>query len=181
MIGDMIKGAGSRAFSGGIKGAVYGVAGGFILGAVGNIFGDNMSTTRLVTWKDRNGVTKRFSDLETLEAFDIYRDLMVLFEARCCDSEAFNDSCRHIQSVIYLHKRFLDTEKAEMMDARKITDKSILATKSMNALLISCRTNLYPDSDKVEESMMHIHLAFDEIINNVRKSSQDALPDLGVS
>lgn len=179
MIANMLKGAGSRAFAGGIRGAFYGVAGGFLLGAVGNVIGDNMSTTRVVTWTNRSGSVKRFTDLETLEAFDIYRDLMVLHEARLCDEEAFNDTCRHIQSVIFLYKRFLDTEKAGMMDARKITDKSILATKSMNALLISCRAKHYPDSDKVEESMMHIHLAFDEIIHSVRKSSEDVLPDIG--
>lgn len=178
MIGQIMRGASQRAFSGGLRGAFYGVAGGFFLGAIGNVLGDNMSTTRVVTWVDRNGVAKRFTDLETLEAFDIYRDLMVLYEGRLCDAEAFNDSCRHIQSVIFLYKRFLDTKKAGMMDARKITDKSILATKSMNALLISCRTKHYPESDKVEESMMHIHLAFDEIIHSVRKSSEHVLPDL---
>ena len=174
----MMKGAGVRALYGGLRGAAYGIAGGFMLGAVGNVIGDNMSTTRVVTWRDRNGTLKRFTDLDTLEAFDIYRDLMVLHEARLCDEEAFNDSCRHIQSVIFLYKRFLDMEEAGIMDARKITDKSILSTKSMNALLISCRTKHYPDSDKVEESMMHIHLAFDEIIHSVRKSSENVLPDL---
>jgi len=178
MISGLLKGTGKRALSGGAKGAIYGIAGGFFLGAVGNVLGDNMSTTKLVTWTDRNGVVKRFTDLDTLEAFDIYRDLMVLYDARMCDTEAFNDSCRHIQSVIFLYKRFLATEEAGMMDARKITNKSILATKSMNALLISSRTKHYPESESVEESMMHIHLAFDEIIHNVRKSSEDALPDI---
>lgn len=178
MFGNLLKGAGSRAFSGGIKGAFYGVAGGFLLGAIGNVFGDGMSTTKLVTWEDRFGNTKRFTNLEILESFDIYRDLMVLYEARECDMEAFNDTCRHIQSVIYLYKRFLDTEEAGIMDARKITDKSILSTKSMNALLISCRTKSYPDSDDVDQSMMNIHLVFDEIIHSVRKSSENVLPDI---
>ena len=178
MIRDMVRGMGKKAMFGGLRGAVYGVAGGFVLGAVGNVFGDSMSTTKMLTWIDRNGNTKRFTDLETLEAFDIYRDLMVLYEARECDIEAFNDSCRHIQSVVFLNKRFLDTEKAGIMDASRIKDKSILATKSMNALLISCRTKNYPDSDRVEESMMHIHLVFEEIIHNVRKSSEDVLPKL---
>lgn len=178
MIGNMIRGMGKKVVAGGLRGAVYGVAGGFVLGAVGNVFGDSMSTTRMLTWTDRNGNTKRFTGLETLESFDIYRDLMVLYDARECDIEAFNDSCRHIQSVVFLNKRFLDTEKSGIMDANRIKDKSILATKSMNALLISCRTKNYPDSDRVDESMMHIHLAFEEIIHNVRKSSEDVLPEL---
>ncbi len=178
MIGNMIRGVGKKAVFGGLRGAVYGVAGGFVLGAVGNVFGEGMSTAKILTWTDRNGRTKRFTDLETLEAFDIYRDLMVLYEARECDPEAFNDSCRHIQSVVFLNKRFVDTDNAGIMDATRIKDKSILATKSMNALLISCRTKNYPDSERVEESMMHVHLLFEEIIHNVRKSSEDVLPEL---
>lgn len=178
MIGNMVKGIGKKAIYGGLRGAIYGVAGGFVLGAVGNVFGESMSTTRILTWTDRNRNTKRFTDLDTLESFDIYRDLMVLYEARECDIEAFNDSCRHIQSVVFLNKRFLDTETAGIMDASRIKDKSILATKSMNALLISCRTKNYPDQDKVEESMMHIHLVFEELIHNIRKSSEDVLPEL---
>ena len=178
MIGNMIKGMGKKAMFGGLRGAVYGVAGGFVLGAVGNVFGDSMSTTRMLTWTDRNGNTKRFTDLETLESFDIYRDLMVLYEARECDVEAFNDSCRHIQSVVFLNKRFVETDEAGIMDASRIKNKSILATKSMDALLISCRTKNYPDSEDVNKSMMNIHLVFEEIIHNVRKSSENVLPEL---
>ncbi len=178
MISRVIRGAGSRALVGGLRGAAFGVAGGFLLGAVGHVLGDGMSTARVVTWADRSGRAKRFTDLEALESFDIYRDLMVLFEARSCDAEAFNDSCRHIQSVVFLFKRFQQAGAAGIMDARRITDKSILATKSMDALLVSCRSKSHPESDRVEESMMRIHLAFDEIIHGVRKSSEDVLPDL---
>ena len=174
----MMKGMGSRALSGGLRGALYGIAGGFIMGTIGNVFGESMSTKRVITWENTRGETKRFTDLETLEAFDIYRDLTTLHDSSICDKEAFNDACRHIQSVVYLYKRFLDTKEAGMMDHRKITNYSIMATKSMNALLISCRADKYPESDKVEESMMHIHLAFDEIIHAVRKSSMDVLPEL---
>ena len=176
----MLKNAGSRALSGGVRGSLFGIAGGFLLGAVGNVFSDGLSTIDLVTWKDGQGKTKKFSDLHVLESFDIYKDILTLHNARECDTEAFNDSCRHIQSVIYLYKRFLDKGETvvSMMDTRKITNYSIMATKSMNALLISCRVKHYPESSAVEQSMMHIHLTFEEIINGVRHVSKDALPEL---
>ena len=130
--------------------------------------------------REQKGNTKKFSDLDVLESFDIYKDLVALNNARQCDTEAFNDSCRHIQSVIYLYKRFLDRGErgVSIMDGRKITNYSIMATKSMNALLISCRAKHYPDSSVVDQSMMHIHLTFEEIINGVRHVSKDALPDI---
>jgi hypothetical protein len=175
----MFQNIGSRAFSGGARGALFGIAGGFVLGAVGKVFSDGLSTVDVVTWKDSRGQTKKFSDLDVLESFDIYKDLVDLNNARLCDTEAFNDACRHIQSVVYLYKRFLDNgEQASIMDSRKITNYSIMATKSMNALLISCRAKNYPESSTVEESMMHIHLTFEEIINGVRHVSKDVLPKL---
>lgn len=176
----MLKYAGSRAFSGGARGALFGIAGGFLLGAVGNVFSDGLSTVDVVTWKDRAGNTKKFTDLDVLESFDIYKDLLALHNARECDEEAFSDACRHIQSVIFLYRRFLG-DKAKgvsIMDSRKITNYSIMATKSMNALLISCRAKNFPESSGVEESMMHIHLTFEEIINGVRHVSKDALPEI---
>ncbi len=176
----MLKSVGSRALGGGIRGSLFGVAGGFILGAIGNVFSDGLSTVDLITWKDRHGKPKKFTDLEELESFDIYKDLLALYNARDCDTEAFNDSCRHIQSVVYLYKRFLaeGEEHASIMNTRKITNYSIMATKSMNALLIACRAKDYPQSSDVEQSMMHIHLAFEEIINGVRAMSKDVLPHL---
>lgn len=175
----MFKNVGSKAFSGGARGALFGVMGGFVLGAVGNVFSDGLSTVDVVTWKGRHGTIKTFSDLDVLESFDIYKDLLAIHSARECDMEAFNDACRHIQSVIYLYKRFLDKgeEAASFMDSRKITNYSIMATKSMNALLISCRAKNYPESSDVEKSMMHIHLTFEEIINGVRHGSRDILPE----
>lgn len=175
----MFMNIGSKAFSGGARGALFGIAGGFLLGAVGNVFSDGLSTVDVVTWKDQKGNTKKFSDLDVLESFDIYKDLVALNNARQCGTEAFNDACRHIQSVVYLYKRFLDEgEAASIMESRKLTNYSIMATKSMNALLISCRAKNYPESSDVEESMMHIHLTFEEIINGVRHVSKDVLPDL---
>lgn len=176
----MFKNIGSRALSGGVRGCLFGLAGGFVLGAVGNVFSDGLSTVDMVTWKNRRGDTKTFSDLDVLESFDIYKDLLALHNAKECDTEAFNDACRHIQSVIYLYKRFLDKGDASVsiMDTRKITNYSIMATKSMNALLISCRAKNYPESSDVEQSMMHIHLTFEEIIHGVRHVSKDVLPDL---
>ena len=67
----MLKNIGSRAVSGGVRGSLFGIAGGFILGAVGNIFSDGLSTVDLVTWKDGQGKTKKFSGLDVLESFDI--------------------------------------------------------------------------------------------------------------
>ncbi|CAM9090378.1 unnamed protein product [Ectocarpus sp. 12 AP-2014] len=176
----MFKSAGSRVFSGGARGALFGIAGGFILGAVGNVFSDGLSTVDVLTWKDRAGKTKKFADLEVLESFDIYKDLLELHSARECDEEAFCDACRHIQSVIYLYKRFLvdKTRTVSIMESRKITNYSIMATKSMNALLISCRAKNYPQSSDVEKSMMHIHLTFEDIINGVRHNSKDLLPEM---
>lgn len=176
----MLKKVGAKAISGGVRGSLFGIAGGFILGAIGNVFSDGLSTVDLVTWKDANDKTKKFSDLDVLESFDIYKDILALHNARECNAEAFNDSCRHIQSVVYLYKRFLDRGEAvvSIMHTRKITNYSIMATKSMNALLISCRAKHYPESPAVEESMMHIHLTFEEIINGVRHESKDVLPQI---
>ena len=176
----MLKNMGSNAFRGGARGALFGIMGGFVLGAVGNVFSDGLSTVDAVTWEDRKGNVKKFSGLDVLESFDIYKDLLALHNARECDTEAFNDACRHIQSVIYLYRRFLDNKKADIniMESRKITNYSIMATKSMNALLISCRAKNYPESSAVEASMMHVHLTFEEIIDGVRHDSKDVLPDL---
>ena len=178
MIKTMARDAGKRAISGGMRGAFYGIAGGFVMGAIGNVFGEKMSTVNVINWTDRNGKTKKFSGLEAMEVFDIYKDLTTLQSARECDIEAFNDSCRHLQSVIFLYNRFLETDESGIMDARKITTYSILATKSMNALLVSARAKKYPESDDVENSMMNIHLAFEEIIYNVRQHSKDILPEV---
>lgn len=178
----MIRRAGARAISGGTKGALFGLAGGFMLGVVGNVFSTGLlPTEKVITWKDRQGKTKKFTNLETLESFDIYRDLGALSNARECDAEAFNDACRHIQSVIYLYNRFQEKRDAGVMDHRRLTNYAIMATKSMNALLVSCRAKSYPESSKVQESMMNIHLTFEEAINSVRHTSKDALPDLSRS
>ncbi|CAM9100976.1 unnamed protein product [Ectocarpus sp. 12 AP-2014] len=176
----MLRNVGPKAISGGARGALFGILGGFALGAVGNVFSDGLSTVDVVTWTDRRGSKKKFSDLNVLESFDIYKDLLALHNARDCDTEAFNDACRHIQSVVYLYKRFLDKGECavSMMESRKITNYSIMATKSMIALLISCRAKNYPQSSEVEESMMHIHLTFEEIINAVRHDARDILPEL---
>lgn len=176
----MFRNIGSRAVSGGVRGTLFGIAGGFVLGAIGNVFSDGLSTVDVVTWRDRSGTEKRFTDLELLEPFDIYKDLLALHNARECNQEAFNDACRHIQSVAYLYKRFLAQKGAALsiMDSRKITNYSVMATKSMDALMVSCRTKNYPESSSVEESMMHIHLAFEEIIHGVRHEAKDVLPDL---
>ncbi|CAN0402540.1 unnamed protein product [Ectocarpus sp. 12 AP-2014] len=176
----MFKNVASKAFSGGARGAVFGILGGFVLGAVGNVFTDGLSTVDVVCWQDRRGTTMKFADLDVLESFDIYKDLLALHSARECDMEAFNDACRHIQSVVYLYKRFLDRgeDTVSIMDCRKITNYSIMATKSMNALLISCRVNNYPESSDVERSMMQIHLTFEEIINGVRHVSKNTLPEI---
>lgn len=176
----MFNNAGPRALSGGARGALFGLAGGFVLGAIGNVISDGLSTVDVVTWKDRAGNTKTFTDLGVLESFDIYKDLLELHNARECDEEAFSDACRHIQSVIYLYKRFLadNASQVSIMESRKITNYSIMATKSMNALLITCRAKNYPQSAGVEESMMHIHLTFEDIINGVRHTSKDLLPEI---
>jgi len=175
----MLRNIGSKAFYGGAKGAVFGIAGGFILGAVGNVFSDGLSTVDVVTWKNSRGQTKKFSGLDVLDSFDLYKDIVSLHNAKECNAEAFDDACRHIQSVVYLYKRFLEKGDAvSIMDSRKITNYSIMATKSMNALLISCRAKNYPESSDVNEAMMHIHLAFEEIINGVRHVSKDVLPGL---
>ena len=172
-----LKKAASRSAGGGFKGAAYGAAGGFILGAIGHALG-NSSTIDTLVWKNKRGQSKKFSGLEIMEEFDIYKELLVLYNSRTCNEEAFNDSCRHLQSVVYLYKRFLDAESESIMDARKITEYSIMATRSMNALLISARACDYPESEDVEQSMMNIHLSFDEIINNIRHSTKDVLPEL---
>ena len=175
----MLRNMGSKAFSGGARGALFGIAGGFVLGAVGNVFSDGLSTVDVVTWKDSRGQTKKFSDLDVFDSFDIHKDIASLNNAKECDREAFDDACRHLQSVVYLYKRFLEKGDAvSIMDSRKITNYSIMATKSMNALLISCRAKNYPESSDVCEAMMHIHLAFEEIIHSVRHVSKDVLPEL---
>lgn len=176
----MFKNVGSRAFSGGARGAAYGIAGGFLLGAVGNVFSDGLSTIDVLTWTDRQGNNKKFTHLDVLESFDIYKDLLALHHARECDEEAFSDACRHIQSVVFLYRRFLNKGDGAVtiMESRKITNYSIMATKSMDALLVSCRAKNYPENLQVEESMMHVHLVFEEIINGVRHVAKDALPEL---
>lgn len=112
-----------------------------MLGAVRKVLADGLSTVDVVCWKDRRGTTKTFGDLDVLESFDIYKDFLALHSASECDMEAFNDVCRYIQSVVYLYKRFVDKgeDTVSNMDCRKITNSSIMVTKSMNALLISCR------------------------------------------
>jgi len=174
----MAQDAGKRAISGGMRGALYGIAGGFLMGAIGNVFGDKMSTVNVINWTDRNGKVKKFSGLESMETFDIYKDLVVLHSARLCDHEAFNDSCRHLQSVIFLYNRFLESEESGIMDARKITSYSVLATKSMNALLVSARAKKYPETEDIEQSMMNLHLSFEEIIHLVRTRAKNVLPDV---
>lgn len=167
----------ARSAGGGCKGAVYGALGGFILGAVGHAMGST-PTIETITWVNNRGNVKKFTDLEIMEEFEIYKELLVLYNAQGCNKEAFNDSCRHIQSVIFLYKKFIDSESESIMDARRMTEFSIRATRSMNALLISARASDYPESEDVEQSMMNIHLAFDEIINNIRHSTKETLPEL---
>jgi hypothetical protein len=172
----LVKIVASRSVGGGLKGAVYGAVGGFVLGAVGHALGTT-PVIETITWINNKGQIKKFTDLKIMEEFDIYKEILVLYNAQDCNKKEFNDSCRHIQSVIFLYKRFLDTESESIMSARKITEYSIMATKSMNELLISSRASDYPESEEVEQSMMNIHLAFDEIINNIRHSTKETLPE----
>jgi len=48
----------------------------------------------------------------------------------------------------------------------------------MNALLVSARAKKYPETEDIEQSMMNLHLSFEEIIHLVRTRAKNVLPDV---
>lgn len=166
-----------RLMIGGMKGAFYGIMIGSVLGAAGNFVAPPIDYQKILVWKNRFGKRTRFTNLETVEV--LKEDLLVIFNSRHFNEEAFNEAFRNIQSAITVyHSIKIGEEKAEIMSATKITNYIIRASRAMEAILVGARSYNRDESEYVEKAMMSIQLSFEEYINFIRHESKEALPVL---
>ena len=160
-----------------MRGMAFGAMGGAIMGAAGAILPREPAINTL-HWKDRNGNLKVFSHHELIEKFDLIKNLTIMYDARHLNEDALNESFRNLQSAMVLYHRFDSEENVGLMDHVKVRNYSIRATKAMEALLVNAMAIDSGLSTQIEDSMMTIHLALEEVINEMRVSSKDILPNI---
>jgi len=166
-----------RLMVGGLKGAFYGIMVGSILGAAGNFVAPPIDYKKILVWENRFGKKTRFTNLDSIDT--IKEDLLVIYNARGYNEEAFNEAFRNLQSAITIyHPIKTGLEKAEMMTATKMTNYIIRSSRAIEAILIATRAQNQEESEYVEKAMMSIQLSFEELINSVRHESKHALPHL---
>jgi len=166
-----------RLMVGGLKGALYGIMIGSVLGAAGNFIAPPIEYHKVMVWKNRFGKKTRFTNLDTVDV--IKEDLFIIFNARKYNEEAFNEAFRNIQSAIMIfHPIKTGQEKAEIMTATKMTNYIIRSSRAIESILIATRAEDHEESERVEKAMMSIQLVFEEFINTVRHESKRALPQL---
>jgi len=166
-----------RLMNGGLRGALYGIMIGSVLGAAGNFIAPPIEYQKLMIWKNRFGKNTRFTHLDTVDI--IKEDLFTIYNAREYNKDALNEAFRNIQSAIMIYHPIKNgQEKAEIMTATKMTNYIIRSSRAIEAILISTRSENPEESERVEKAMMSIQLVFEEFINAVRHESKQALPQL---
>lgn len=162
--------------TGAMRGGGYGLTTGLILGAVGYAFGPPLDHQHVLVWKNQFGKLTRFTHLET--ASILKKDLLVIFNCRNYNQDAFNEAFRNIQSVIALyHPIKTGLSPGEITSETRMTNYAKRASKAMEAMLVSIGDiDQYTD---FEASMMAIQLNLEDFINFVRIKTSKIVPSYG--
>ena len=159
---------------GAIRGGMFGLVSGAILGIVGYVMSPPIEYTKIIVWKNRFGKKTRFTHLDTAE--DLKEDLLKLYYSRLKNEDAYNEAMRNIQSVIAIyHPIKSEGSPAGLMDSTRATNYAKRASKAMEKILQSVGIEKY---DEIEKSMMAIHLNLEEFINFIKIKSESSLPDV---
>lgn len=167
----------SRVFNGAVRGSLYGLLGGLILGAAGSIVAPPIDYARVLVWTNKFGKSTRFTHLDTVSILN--EDLLVVFRHRRSNIEAYNEAFRNIQSAIMVyHPVKVEEVKAEMMTATRMTNYVKRASKAMEAMHISILTRDNVQASEFQKAMMNIQLSLEEMINFIRLKSKNVLPTI---
>ena len=162
---------------GAIRGSFYGLVGGAILGAVGNMAMPPIDYEKVLVWTNRFGNKTRFTNLNIASV--LMEDLLVVFKQRKYNVDAFNEAFRNIQSAISVYYPVkVGSEKAEMMTATRMTNFVIRASKAMEAMHVDILVENASGAEKFQQSMMSIQLSLEEMINFIRLKSKNSLPQI---
>lgn len=167
----------SGILGGALKGSLYGLFGGLILGISGSVFGPPIDYEKVLIWSNKFGKKTRFTNLETVSI--LKEDLYEVFQNKESNIQAFNEVFRNIQSAITLyHPIKVHAETAEVMTASRMTNFVIRASKAMEAMHVEILVIDVVKALHFQKAMMNLQLSLEEMINFVRLRSKNALPTL---
>jgi hypothetical protein len=161
---------------GGGRGMMFGALGGFCLGAVGGLFPNTAGDPSEITWRDPRQKKCKLTHMDLLDEYDMLADLYVLYTHREYDVDAYNDAVQNIQRIVVFLAR--SREKPQIMLASRVTTVAISATKAMRQLHEESKNGPSRNrihAEEIEKAMMHLHLAFESIIDQIRIDSRTAL------
>lgn len=169
----------NRLAAGAIRGAMYGLLGGILLGTAGSVVAPPIEYEKILVWTNRFGRKTRFTYLDTVSI--LKEDLLVIFKQRESNRDAFNEAFRNIQSAISVyHPVKVGTEPAEIMTATKMTNFVKRASKAMEAMHVEIlvKDSRIQVAEDFQKSMMSIQLSLEEMINYIRLKSKNSLPNI---
>lgn len=167
----------SRVVIGAMKGGLYGLLGGLILGATGSVVAPPIDYEKVLVWSNKFGKKTRFTNLETVSI--LKEDLLEVFQSRESNVEAFNEAFRNIQSAITLyHPVKIAEETPEVMTATRMTNFVIRASKAMEAMHVEILVSDAVNASNFQKAMMNLQLSLEEMINFVRLKSKNVLPKM---
>lgn len=167
----------SRVLVGALKGSMYGLLGGLILGATGSVVAPPIEYTKILVWNNKFGKKTRFTNLDTVSI--LKEDLLEVFKNRNFNVDAFNEAFRNIQSAITLyHPVKANEETPEVMTATRMTNFVIRASKAMEAMHVEILSSDACKASNFQKAMMNLQLSLEELINFVRLKSKNVLPKM---
>lgn len=167
----------SRIVAGAVRGSLYGLLGGLILGATGSVVAPPVDYEKVLVWSNKFGRKTRFTNLDTVSI--LKKDLFEVFQNRDSNREAFNEAFRNIQSAITLyHPVKTNEETPEVMTATRMTNFVIRASKAMEAIHVEILVSDSVKASHFQKSMMSLQLSLEEMINFVRLKSKNVLPSI---
>ena len=167
----------SALMKGCLKGGLYGLFGGIVLGAAGTL--TPSSSPEQLVWTTHQGKKVRLVYLHHVP--DMEEHLAIIYRHRSMNERAFNEAFRNIQNVLSVYhasvKRSGDHPPA-MMTAPKMTNYIVRASKAMEAIHMAILASDFTKAAAFEEAMMKIQLSLEEKINEIRMKSKESLPTI---
>lgn len=167
----------SRVLVGALRGSLYGLLGGLILGATGSVVAPPIDYDNILVWTNRFGKKTRFTHLDSVSI--LKEDLLEVFKNRNSNVDAFNEAFRNIQSAITLYYPVqTNGETPEVMTATRMTNFVIRASKAMEAMHVEILVSDAVKASNFQKAMMNLQLSLEEMINFVRLKSKNVLPTI---
>lgn len=167
----------SRVLVGAVRGSLFGLLGGLVLGAAGSVVAPPIEYEKILVWSNKFGKTTRFTHLESVSI--LKEDLLDVFHHRHYNIDAYNEAFRNVQSAITLyHPVKTEKEAAEVMTATRMTNYVIRASKAMEAIHVEILMEDAVKAAQFQKAMMNIQLSLEEMINFVRLKSKNVLPTM---